>query len=198
MPSHQTLINIYITLREKLARSVTKLVPPKEVEDIVQEAYVRICQIKNSDNIDSPKPFLFKMVRNLALDYRKRAESRVTDGIDNIDQLAVDESQCERDEMFEQAASSEKFGRFCEAVRVLPVQSRRAFVLKKVYGYSQKEIAREMNISENTVEKHIALGIKRCTFYMQQYHYTDRSKPMNVKKGKTSKRFSHAGDANHE
>jgi DNA-binding CsgD family transcriptional regulator len=39
-------------------------------------------------------------------------------------------------------------------------------VLKKVYGYSQKEIALSLSISENTVEKHIATGIKRCSHYM--------------------------------
>src|SRR5690606_20794216 len=45
-------------------------------------------------------------------------------------------------------------------------QCRKAFVLRKVYGYSQKEIADSLGISENTVEKHIATGIKRCTGYM--------------------------------
>ena len=37
-----------------------------------------------------------------------------------------------------------------------------------MYGYTQKEIAKTMNISESTVEKHIAMGIKKCTQYMMQ------------------------------
>ena len=48
------------------------------------------------------------------------------------------------------------------------VQCRRAFVLKKVYGYSQREIAQELELSESTVEKHIANGVKRCTYFMMQ------------------------------
>ena len=47
-------------------------------------------------------------------------------------------------------------------MRRLPKQVRRAFVLKKVYGRTQREIAREMNISENVVENYIAQGMKRC------------------------------------
>ena len=42
-------------------------------------------------------------------------------------------------------------------------------MLKKVYGYSQREIARELGLSESTVEKHIAQGIKRCTYFMMQH-----------------------------
>jgi DNA-directed RNA polymerase specialized sigma24 family protein len=36
---------------------------------------------------------------------------------------------------------------------------RRAITLRKIYGWSQKEIAVEMSLSENTVEKHIAKGL---------------------------------------
>jgi len=41
-------------------------------------------------------------------------------------------------------------------------------VLRKVYGYSQREIAREMAISESTVEKHISTGIKRCAYWLMR------------------------------
>ena len=72
------------------------------------------------------------------------------------------------DETFEQAASSEEFGHFCEAVRQLPLQARRVFVLKKVYGYSQREIVRELGIAESTVEKHVALAVRRCAAYLRE------------------------------
>ena len=65
------------------------------------------------------------------------------------------------DETFHNNATQQEFKLFCDAVRALPKQCRRAFVLKKVYGYSLKEIAQELEISEKTVEKHIAEGIKR-------------------------------------
>ena len=54
-------------------------------------------------------------------------------------------------------------------MRRLPVQCRRVFVLKKVYSYSQKEIAEELGISEKSVEKHMALGLQRCRDYMERY-----------------------------
>ena len=42
----------------------------------------------------------------------------------------------------------------------LPDKCRQAFVLRRIEGYSQREIAQRMQISENTVEKHICKGIR--------------------------------------
>jgi RNA polymerase sigma-70 factor (ECF subfamily) len=43
--------SIFIGLRSSLARAVMGIVPPREVEDIVQETYVRVCQVKHPENI---------------------------------------------------------------------------------------------------------------------------------------------------
>ena len=53
-------------------------------------------------------------------------------------------------------------------MRLLPVQARRVFVLKKVYGYSQREIADELGLAQSTVEKHVALAVRRCAEYMSE------------------------------
>jgi RNA polymerase sigma-70 factor (ECF subfamily) len=161
--------SIYMSLRGSLTRAVLGIVPPKEVEDIVQETYVRVCQIERKEKIREPRSFLFKTARNLALDHVKRAESRLVVSVEETGESGFGEAERSADETFDRVASDEKFCQFCEAVRQLPVQCRRAFVLKKVYGCSQHEIATEMNISESTVEKHIAQGIRRCTYFMMQH-----------------------------
>ena len=147
-----------------MARMVSRIVPPKEIEDIVQETYVRICQMDKREPVEQPKSFLMRTARNLAYDHLKKAETRLADGVENESDFDVEDLV--NDEVFENIASSEEFAHFCEAVRQLPLQCRRVFVLKKVYGYSQKEIAKEMNLSESTVEKHIAVGFKRCASHM--------------------------------
>ncbi|GAB3096734.1 RNA polymerase sigma factor [Aestuariicella hydrocarbonica] len=161
--------SIFMGLRKSLAGSIASFVPPADVEDIVQETYVKICQIKNINEIKSPKSFLYRIVRNLALDHHKRAEIRLTEPVEDLDRLHLGGGHNSADQPFEQVAANQEFGFFCEAVRRLPTQCRRAFVLKKVYGYSQKEIAREMNVSINTVENYITFGLKKCTQYMEQY-----------------------------
>ena len=39
---------------------------------------------------------------------------------------------------------------------------RQTFTLRKVYGYSQKEIAAQLSISEHTVEQHLSKAARRC------------------------------------
>lgn len=158
----------YLSLRLVLARVVSKIVPPHEVEDIVQETYVRLCQVAKPEKIRHPKSYLFQTARNLALDNIKRADNRLADRLDESAEALTALSTPDYDETFEQAASREEFGHFCEAVRQLPVQARRVFVLKKVYGYSQREIAQELGLAESTVEKHVALAIRRCATYLQE------------------------------
>jgi RNA polymerase sigma factor (sigma-70 family) len=166
MADTNSLTSLYLSMRHSLARSVIGIVPPKEVEDIVQEGYVRVCQAAKKQSIRGPKSYLFRTVRNLALDYVKRAESRLTDSLEDAN--VAETGQVGKD-TFDQVASNEEFANFCDAVRHLPVQCRKAFVLKKVYGFSQREIARDLGLSESTVEKHIAQGVKRCAYFMEQF-----------------------------
>ena len=170
--------DVFLSIRLGIARAVSKIVPPHEVEDIVQETYVRLCQVGAPEQIHHPKSYLYRTARNLALDSLKRAENRVTEHWDEDVHAGHDSTWAGLDETYEQVASSEEFGHFCEAVRRLPVQARRVFVLKKVYGYSQREIASELGLAESTVEKHVALAVRRCAVYMQEQVWRE---PVQIK-----------------
>ena len=168
------IYSTYVSLRGSLARAVIGIVPPKEIEDIVQETYVRACQIEKKREINAPQAFLLKTARNLALDHVKRAESRLAISLEESSESGLAETGRLADETFDEVASNEEFALFCEAVRQLPLQCRRAFVLKKVYGYSRREIAQEMNLNEHTVQTQIARGMKHCTYFMDQYEKEDQ------------------------
>ena len=168
MSNDTIFYKVYLASRNSISRLVARIVPPHEIEDIVQETYVRICQIENKENISSPKSFMYKTARNLALDYQKQANIRLVDGIEDMETLDYVLADHYKDEMYENALTNGEFAHFCEAVRQLPQQCRKVFVLKKVYGYSQREIATQLSISESTVEKHISAGMKRCTLFMRK------------------------------
>lgn len=163
----ENVTNIFMSIRSTIARVVSHIVPPKEIEDIVQETYVRVCQVENQDEIVHPKSFLLKTAKNLALDHVKKAETRLAISMDDDLELEFVEQRTRSDDTYDRVAANQEFSHFCEAVRHLPLQCRKAFVLKKVYGFSQREISKELQISESTVEKHIANGIKRCSYFME-------------------------------
>lgn len=176
MSNRENLSSLFMGIQKSLAKVASTIAPPKEIEDIVQETYVRICEISNEEPITSPRSFMYRIVKNLALDHVKRAETRLSISLDDSLNADIQElgEQAGEDSTFNTVASKEEFELFCRAVRQLPLQCRRVFVMKKVYGYSQKEIAADLNISESTVEKHIAFGIKRCYHYMN-FHLEPQS-----------------------
>jgi len=153
----------FTAARRELERLVGRFVRRNDIEDIVQEAFVRSFEAELQHPIEHPRAFMLKTAKHLALNYTARSEQRLVDSIEDFpdpDQLRSDHS-VER-----QHESREHFLMFCRAVRQLPAQCRRAFILKKVYGLSQREIASYLGISESTVEKHVAKGILECSRYL--------------------------------
>jgi len=168
MPIDEKLTDVFVSIRSGLARAVSGIVPPKEIEDVVQETYVRVCQTKGVGDIRSPRSFMFRTARNIALNHISKAESRLADSFGDTEAAGHLILQDPSGDTLDRVCTDEQFSFFCDAVRSLPVQCRRAFVLKKVYGHSYREIATTLHISEKTVEKHISKGITRCRSYILQ------------------------------
>ena len=154
------LSSIYLSCRTLLARVVRRIVRPHEVEDILQEAFVRSFEAESRQPIRDAQAFLLRTATNLALNHVARAGYRTTSPLDSLnDEEATDHSLAPPDV---QVDADRRFLAFCRAVGGLPDQCRRVFILKKVYGLSQEEIAERLAISTSTVEKHIARGLLLC------------------------------------
>lgn len=191
MSNNNKVTSLFLAIRGRLSKSVSSIVPPDDIEDIVQETYVRVCQFEKKQIISYPKTFIFRTARNLALDFVNRAEALKTDQVESEEDFDVIDTWDH--DPYHRASTNHDFEMFCQAVRQLPLQTRRTYVLKKVYGYSQKEIAQRLDIAESTVEKHISIGAKRCARYMSQF--TDyqmkvrNTKPKSSNNGNAEKRI---------
>lgn len=158
----------FLAHRPLLFRIISRIVRPDEIEDIVQETFLHSYAAAQNTRISNPRAFMVTVARNIALNHNNRAENRLNCSISDLidtDLLApVDnvEVQCQSDE---------RFRIFCKAVAELPVSCRRVFILKKIYGLSQKEIAGYLDISPSTVEKHVAKGMLKTAQYMEEKGY---------------------------
>lgn len=153
-----------------------------DIEDILQDAFLQTWSIEKKQKIQSPKSYLFRVARNMALKELKKKSRQINAYIEEVnpDELVCNETFTENE-----VDLNERLTLFEKALATLPPRCRNVFVLRKVFGFSQKEIARRMNISVSTVEKHIINGIQRCNVYMKTHDLDDlfRSAKRNSPEG---------------
>lgn len=140
----------------------------EDAEDILQETLVRSLEAEQDRQILSPKSYLFITARNLIFRQLKRQSREIVREISEIDESFLVSSEVPLDI---QLHDKRKLSVFIEAANSLPRQCRRVFLMRKLYGLSHKVIAKELNISTSTVERHISNAIKRCQLLMKKKGY---------------------------
>ncbi len=136
-----------------------------EIDDVVQEAYVRLLQAHAAGPVASPKAFLFATARNVALDRLRRHEVSRTEFLGQMADLNVLD---ERAGVPETVARNQELALLTEAIQSLPARCRQIFTLRKLYGLSQREIAERLGISESTVSNQLVIGIEKCTDFFAE------------------------------
>lgn len=151
------ILKAYSACHNALVRSILKMsVRQQDVDDILQETYLRVLHANEKSHIRSPKDYFFVVSRNLVLENLSRQSREITMEI-NVALAGVDGVPPDRVLHYR-----EKFEMLNEALRALPEKKRRAILLRKFYGFTHDEIAKKMNVSISSVEKYIAAGIKQC------------------------------------
>jgi RNA polymerase sigma-70 factor (ECF subfamily) len=128
-----------------------------EIDDVVQETYAILAGLESVDDIRNPKTYAFQIAQRIVLSFLRRAKIVSIRGVPDIEALdaaadvsSPEQSLSDRDELYHLG----------EAIAALPKQARRVFVMRRVEGISQREIAAQLGISESAVEKHMGRAIR--------------------------------------
>ncbi|HUO22596.1 MAG TPA: RNA polymerase sigma factor [Caulobacteraceae bacterium] len=127
-------------------------IPGLEIDDIVQETYAKLIQTANLNIVDSPKLYMFITARSILISHVRRSKVVSFKALADVDHLRL---HFDAPNPEEQVADRDELSRFAEAIATLPGKIGRAFVLRRVQGYSLKETAQRLGLSESTVEKHL-------------------------------------------
>lgn len=163
------LSDVFISYQKTIRRFISRIVKPDDIDDIVQEAFIRSYEANLKQEIKYVKSYILKTARNLAFNHNAKWDNKFNDSIEDFAEPPVELGSRSFEDDYE---SKERFLFFCRATDKLSGPVRKCFILKKVYGFSQKEIAEYLQLSESTVEKHVAKGLLKNVQYMQKMNFS--------------------------
>lgn len=131
-------------------------------EDIVQDVFLDVWKKRNEIDLSLPlKPLLYKLTKNKSIDFLRSAyhkEIKLEDYNDTssledyVRSLIVSqEDQLHLDELTQTIQ---------QCVEELPAQCQKIFILSRVSGLKNKEIAEQLDVSVKAVEKQITKALQ--------------------------------------
>jgi RNA polymerase sigma factor (sigma-70 family) len=134
-----------------------------EIDDLVQETYAKLITLETVDNIRDPKSYSFQVAHSIFASRIRRARIVPIHAVVNLGDLAIAADDATPEDI---VLAREELLELADALTSLPPRCRTAFLLRRVDGLSQREVAQRLGISEKTVENHMTQAIR---FLMDRY-----------------------------
>ena len=150
-----------------------------EIEDIIQEAYCRLSTLTDATHISNPRAYFFTVVRNVVMDHVRRARVVRMETVAEIDALNVAWDAPTPETI---AGSRRELERVSEMISRLPERCRRIFIMRKIDGMSQREIASTLGVTETIVENDVVRGLRLILKAIADSENTASSLPRNQTK----------------
>lgn len=158
--SFEKLFSIFFARLNEFARQIVK--DEFTAQDIVQDVFIKVWENRKEYDSVNIEAFLFKMVRNKCLDYIKHI--RVINNNHQELQLSAQVEELYRidfigDEPY--VLIEEELRNEIESIiDSLPEKCKEVFVLSRINGLKNREIATQLGINIKNVERHISRAIK--------------------------------------
>lgn len=132
----------------KYSYTITK--DKEQSKDIVQNFFVDIWKNQRVEEIESFEAFAFHSIKNKSVSYLR--DMKKFERI--VPELSINQNGLVHDQHFPMYLLE-------SAILGLPDKCREVFVLSKQHGLTYDEIAKALNVSVKTVEKHISTGLRK-------------------------------------
>ena len=138
----------------------------KIAEDLVQDVFIRLWEKYKGKETDNWHPLIFTMTRNRCLDHLKRLDFKnsslhINIGITPQEEMLFFEDFSGGKSAVEEDLMAAELGREIESiVKTLSPRCREVFLMSRLHGMQNKEIAQTLGISEKAVEKNMTKALK--------------------------------------
>src|SRR4028119_61506 len=144
---------LFLYFHKDLLRFAFSIVKNREVaEEIVSDVMMKVWLAKEAlAEIENLKLYLFKAIKNTALNHLARNSAYTSWDMEYID-IEPDMNLYNPEELM---LREELSAQLLSAIKQLPPKCQMAYKLAREDGFSYKEVASIMGISENTVDRHL-------------------------------------------
>jgi RNA polymerase sigma-70 factor (ECF subfamily) len=128
-----------------------------DIDDVIQESYCRIWSAKADEAIAAPRAYFYQTVRSVLIDQQRRARIVSIEAVADVDTLAVPGDELSPERI---TAGRLEMERLHSVLATLPERARRVLEMRRIWGISQKEIARTLGVSEAIVENDVVRALR--------------------------------------
>jgi RNA polymerase sigma-70 factor (ECF subfamily) len=132
----------------------------QDVEELVQEVYVRMLGVRDIENVQNPEGYLYTVAANLAKEHALR--ERVAQQPVDVDDPSVQERLAEVPAFGTHIDAQARIKRLREVLRELPPKCHAAVVMANWYGMSYEAIAERLDVSPHMVKKYLSQALMHC------------------------------------
>ena len=166
--------DIYLTYFSKMKRFAKEyVVAEEEAQNIVQDVFMELWEKREALTIHTNLiAFLFTPIKNRCLNHlRHKIVVQETANLIQEEYAITVRMNLNSLEAFDQHLFSEQDIEkiITRALDNLSEKCRRIFIMSKIEGKKQKEIAHELNISINTVETQMGIAYKKLRTELKDY-----------------------------
>jgi len=151
--------------RDVLIGALGSMLDTAQAEEVAQEACLRVLQVLDRIDRENLAAYWFRSARNIALSRLRR--ERVSLLAEPLLSREMELRIAESDSGLRYESDWER-SLMLEAINAMPPVCRNVFIYRKMEGRSHREIATLMGISVNTVQNHLASGMKFCRRYVRE------------------------------
>jgi RNA polymerase sigma-70 factor (ECF subfamily) len=173
-PSPDTLFEVFYKRFYRkafiFAKSYVHDIPA--AEDIAAEAFIKLWKESRRTKIDNQEIFLLTVLRNKSLDYLRH--KTVREEASRKMEMEHQEEQAMRISMLESLNPADVFSAEIQQIvqdtlARFPEQTRLIFELSRFENRSNREIARQLGLTEKAIEYHITKALKTLRITLKDY-----------------------------
>jgi RNA polymerase sigma-70 factor (ECF subfamily) len=128
-----------------------------DVDDVIQETYCQLAELDTIGHIRNGRAYFLAAARSILLQRLRRERVVRIETVTDMETLRV----MDEDPSPEQVIGARReLERVLGLIAMLPPVCRQVVELRRIHGFSQKETARRLGVTESVVENHSVRGLK--------------------------------------